>query len=414
MVERANSALEQGGHMDQRWLLLAAAGVFACGGAMRDRTAKKAPTSEVRASSEVAGSQQSDIGNPFVGSTYFVNPAYTSQVEAAANSHPSDAASIRKLAHIPTAVWLDSIERAQSVTSVLQTAAQQASDGPPALTMFVVYDLPNRDCSAKSSAGELSSEAGGEQRYKSEFIDKIAEQFAAFPTQRIAVVLEPDSLPNLATNMNVPRCSQSDGVYRRSIAYAISKLSLPNVSIYLDAAHAGWLGWDANRLKIAKIFKDVLALAGGADKIRGFSTNVANFNTLSSAEGKRLGPSNPCPDELTYVAKLSESLHREGISGKQFVIDTSRNGRAVRTTWGNWCNVKGAGLGERPQAAAARLVDAYFWIKPPGESDGVSDPKQPRFDTACVSQDSANGAPQAGQWFESYFVDLVRNANPAL
>ena len=400
--------------MDQRWLLLAAAGVFACGGSMRTRTAHKTPANEVRASSEVAGSQQSDVGNPFVGATYFVNPDYASRLESAASTHPGEAAAIRKLAHVPTAVWLDTIERAQGVSSVLQTAAQQAAGGPPALTVFVVYDLPNRDCSAKSSGGELSTEAGGEQRYKSEFIDKIAEQFAAFPEQRIAVVLEPDSLPNLATNMNVPRCAQSDGVYRRSVAYAISKLALPNVSIYLDAAHAGWLGWDANRTKIAKIFKDVLSLAGGAHKIRGFSTNVSNFNTLSGAEGKRLGASNPCPDELTYVAKLGESLQREGIAGKQFIIDTARNGRAVRSSWGNWCNIKGAGLGERPQAGPARGVDAYFWIKPPGESDGVSDPKQPRYDASCSSQDSSPNAPQAGQWFESYFVDLVKNASPAL
>jgi len=400
--------------MEKRWLLLAAVGACACSGTLRDRSAKRAPSTEVRASSEVAGSQQSAVGNPFVGATYFLNPEYTSRLEATASTHPGEALAIRKVTHFPTAVWLDTIERAKSVSSVLEAAAQQAKGGPPALTVFVVYDLPNRDCSAKSSAGELTSEAGGEQRYKAEFIDKIAEQFAGFPDQRIVVVLEPDSLANLATNMNVPRCAQSDALYRRSIAYAVSKLAMPNVALYLDAAHAGWLGWDANRLKIARIFKDVLSLAGGAHKIRGFSTNVSNFNTLSGAEGKQLGASNPCPDELTYVAKLGESLEREGIGAKQFIIDTSRNGRAVRSSWGNWCNVKGAGLGERPKPAPARLVDAYFWIKPPGESDGVSDPTQARFDSACTSRDSAANAPQAGQWFESYFLDLVRNATPAL
>jgi cellulose 1,4-beta-cellobiosidase len=89
-------------------------------------------------------------------------------------------------------------------------------------------------------------------------------------------ILEPDSLPNLATNLNVPKCAVSDQVYRRSIAYAMSKLTQPNVTIYLDAAHAGWLGWQGNTQKIAAIFKDVLAQAGGADKVRGFATNISN------------------------------------------------------------------------------------------------------------------------------------------
>ena len=399
--------------MEQRWILLAAASICACASTTEDRAAKAAKQTAMLVSTTEAR-ESSATGNPFAGASYFVNPDFAQHVEAAAQASPAEAPALRKVAKQPTAVWLDSIERARGVSATLELAASQATAGAVPLTVFVVYDLPNRDCSAKSSAGELALETGGEERYRTEFIDKIAEQFTAYPNQRIAVVLEPDSLPNLATNLSMPRCAQSDGTYRRSIAYAISKLAMPHVSIYMDAAHAGWLGWDGNRTKIAKIFKEVLSLAGGAEKIRGFSTNVSNFNTLSSAEGKRLGPSNPCPDELTYVRKLSLSLQREGIVGKQFIIDTSRNGRPVRSSWGNWCNIKNAGLGERPQASPANLVDAYFWIKPPGESDGVSDAKQPRFDPACVSADSAANAPQGGQWFEPYFRDLVRNANPAL
>jgi cellulose 1,4-beta-cellobiosidase len=398
--------------MDQRFVWLALAWTCAC--TTHRHVARSAPRTEVNTAAQVAGIEQSGIGNPFVGAAFFVNPEYASKVEATAQAHPAEATLLNQVAKLPTAIWLDSIDRAQTVSATLRAAAEQVVAGKPVLSAFVLYDLPNRDCSAKASAGELSVQSGGEERYRKEFIDKIAEQFANAHDQRIVVVIEPDSLANLATNMNVQKCAESDLVYRRSIAYAISTLALPNVSLYLDAAHAGWLGWDANRTKISRIFKDVLSLAGGAHKIRGFSTNVSNFNTLSDAEGKRLGPSNPCPDELTYVGKLNESLAREGIVGKQFIIDTARNGRAVRGSWGNWCNIKGAGLGERPQAAPSRLVDAYFWIKPPGESDGVADPHQARFDPACASSDSAPNAPQAGQWFESYFRELVKNANPAL
>jgi cellulose 1,4-beta-cellobiosidase len=115
------------------------------------------------------------------------------------------------------------------------------------------------------------------------------------------------------------------------------------------------------------------------------------------------------------VADLARLLPTVGISGKAFVVDTGRDGRAnIKTSGANWCNIKGAGLGERPQASPSPNVDAYLWIKVPGESDGVADPKAPRYDENCSSDDATPGAPQAGDMFESYLVDLAKNANPPL
>jgi cellulose 1,4-beta-cellobiosidase len=97
------------------------------------------------------------------------------------------------------------------------------------------------------------------------------------------------------------------------------------------------------------------------------------------------------------------------------VIDTSRNGRGeTRAKWSVWCNVRGAGLGERPRASPVPGVDAYFWVKPPGESDGGSIAGAPGYDAACATDASAARAPAAGRWFDAYFVELVRNANPPL
>ncbi len=110
-------------------------------------------------------------------------------------------------------------------------------------------------------------------------------------------------------------------------------------------------------------------------------------------------------------------LAEAGINGKGFVIDTSRNGRSgIKSKSGSWCNVKGAGLGERPQASPGRLIDAYWWIKPPGDSDGASDPSMPGFDENCSAKaaDAAPGAPHAGQWFGAYFIELAKNATPPL
>ena len=68
-------------------------------------------------------------------------------------------------------------------------------------------------------------------------------------------------------------------------------------------------------------------------------------------------------------------------------VDASRIDRRIHT--GNWCNQSGAGIGERPKASPATGIDAYVWIKPPGESDGSSsDPRSPNnegkgFDRMC-------------------------------
>ena len=407
--------------MTSRWLPLSLLAVLALACTPRQRNTQTTPNGAAAAPNSVAAASTApttpvvETPSPFEGAKFFLNPDYTAKVEGAAKADKANADLIKKVAAYPTAVWLDSIASVPNVAKTLDAAEKQmGSDGKPVLVVFAVYDLPNRDCSAKASAGELEVEKGGEARYKTEFIDKIAEQFAAHPKLRIVAIVEPDSLPNLATNMNVGKCGASDKVYRSSIAYAVSKFNMPQVSTYLDAAHAGWLGWEGNRQKIAKIFKDVLTQAGGVDKIRGFATNVSNYNTVSGLDGKKLGPANPCPDEGTYITKLSAALNAEGITGKKFIIDTARNGKVVRKTWGSWCNINGAGIGARPQASPMPLVDAYFWVKPPGESDGTSDPKAARFDAGCASADSMPNAPEAGQWFGAHFLEMAKNAEPAL
>ena len=112
---------------------------------------------------------------------------------------------MKKVAAFPTAVWLESVETAKLAGPTLDDALkQEAAGGGPVVPVFVVYNLPNRDCSAEGSRGELFVDKSGEARYQTEFIDVIAAAFAAHPSQKIAVVLEPDSLPNLVTNIEVP------------------------------------------------------------------------------------------------------------------------------------------------------------------------------------------------------------------
>jgi len=68
----------------------------------------------------------------------------------------------------------------------------------------------------------------------------------AWPNVPVALIIEPDSLPNLVTNANLTTCQASAQGYKDGVAYALKNLNLPNVAMYIDAGHGGWLGWDAN------------------------------------------------------------------------------------------------------------------------------------------------------------------------
>jgi cellulose 1,4-beta-cellobiosidase len=354
--------------------------------------------------------------NPFQGARIYVNPDYVSAVRDVKKRNPGASALLKKMEALPTAVWASALADTREVSRHLDGARrQQAQDGVPVVTVFVLYDLPGRDCNAESSAGELSPDAAGEARYRREFVDVIAKAFRSHTDQPIAVILEPDSLSNLVTNMANPRCAAVAGIYKRGIAYAMTKLAQPNVFLYLEAAHAGWLGWPKNLARSAPLYKEVLDMAGGPQRIRGFAVNVSNYDPVKVSSPTPRDPAGPADDELGYVNDLARALAKLGITGKGFVVDTGRNGRAnIRSEPDSWCNVRGAGLGERPRAAPAPSIDAYLYLKVPGESDGTSDPKAPRFDATCGRDDATPGAPQAGLMFDAYLIDLLRNAQPPL
>lgn len=365
---------------------------------------------------QAAKGKAAPASNPFQGAELYVNPEYTKKVASTPTTDPAVKAMLEKLKKYPTGLWLDRIAAVEQLPKWLDDAASQTKKaGKPVVPVVVVYDLPNRDCSAKASAGELAVEQGGEERYRKEFIDPIAAELGKRKDQRVVVILEPDSLPNVVTNLSIEKCAKSELIYKHSMAYAIAQLSHPNVYIYVDAAHAGWLGWIRNRNGFADVMKEVLEMAGGADRIRGFATNTSNYNALEGDWGKKLEASSPTPNEHAYVDALAAALAEKGIKDKGFVIDTSRNGvQESRTVWGNWCNIAKAGLGERPRAAPRPLVDAYFWVKPPGDSDGVADKTAARFDENCVSADAMPGAPEAGQWFPEHLISMMKAANPPL
>ncbi|KAG8733431.1 Beta-glucosidase cel3A [Ceratobasidium sp. 423] len=329
-------------------------------------------------------------------------------------SDSSVAAKAATVANIPTFTWLDVRAKVPTLGTYLADAqAKYESTGKKQLVQIVVYDLPDRDCHAKASNGELTSANGGEALYK-QYIDDIAAWITKYPQVRVVAVVEPDSLANLVTNLSDPRCAAAQDVYKRCTVYAIQKLSQSNIYLYLDAGHAGWLGWPANISPAAQLFGGLLTSAGGPYRVRGLATNVANYNAITAASPDPITQSNPNYDEQHYIAALIPLLQQYNFPS-HFIVDQGRSGvQNIRDEWGNWCNIEGAGFGQRPGTSSVSGIDQVVWVKPGGESDGTSDTSAVRYDSTCGLNDAKKPAPEAGTWFQAYFVDLVNKAVPAL
>ncbi|THV41951.1 glycoside hydrolase family 6 protein, partial [Glycomyces buryatensis] len=384
------------------------------------------PTSDEPTDEPTDPPDGSRVDNPYVGAQVYVNPTWAANAEASGGEAVADQ---------PTGVWMDRISAIEGNDSPttgsmgmrdhLDAALTQGAD----LIQFVIYNLPGRDCAALASNGELG--AGEIDRYKNEYIDPIVEiqSDPAYADIKIVNVIEIDSLPNLVTNVS-PRetattnCDTmlANGNYEDGVSYAVSELGdQPNSYQYLDAGHHGWIGWgDTNAMydnffASADLFGSLIGQNGmTANDVSGFITNTANYSALEepywnvddNVGGQAINQNpdvkwvdwNDFNGELDFAQAFRTELVSAGYNDDiGMLIDTSRNGwggdyRPTGTSTstdpstyvdesridqryqkGNWCNQAGAGLGERPVAAPEPGIDAYVWIKPPGESDGASE-----------------------------------------
>lgn len=425
------------------------------------------------------------VVNPYVGAQGYINHQWASEVTAGAASVGGTlGAQEAKVANFSTAVWLDSIAAVNggtgnpmSLANHLDAAVSQATNGLPVVITIVIYDLPDRDCAALASNGELQIANNGLQTYETSYIDVIANTInqAKYSNLRIAAIIEPDSLPNLVTNLNLANCAaaNSSGVYVQGVQYALNKLhAIPNVYNYVDIAHDGWLGWSSNfQPAVTLISNTIKGTTAGVNSVDGFISNTANYTPTTEpfmTANEQIGGQpvrselpfyqwNQYIDEATYDIDLRNAFIAAGFSSNLgMLIDTSRNGwggpnrpTAASTSTdlvtfvnaskidqrigrGNWCNQPG-GIGARPQANPMPGIAAYVWIKPPGESDGSSSliptgPNNPTgkgFDRMCdptFGGDPLNNnlptgamanAPVSGAWFQAGFDTLVTNANPS-
>ena len=363
------------------------------------------PATTTGAGTTAAPAPSDAVGNPFAGKQIYANPYYASEVSAYAI--PSLTGSLKSAAtavsKVGSFVWLDTAAKVPTMDTYLTNidALNAGGASPPVIGAFVVYDLPDRDCAAAASNGEYSIANGGVANYE-KYIDSIAAIIKKHPNTQIALLIEPDSLANLVTNLNVAKCAGAQDAYKTGVTYAMQQLNFKNVAMYLDAGHAGWLGWSANIGPAAQLFGSLYTAAGKPAAVRGLATNVANYNAWSIATPPSYTQGNSNYDEKHYVDALGPLLVQNGFPA-HFITDTSRNGvqPTKQQAWGDWCNVIGTGFGVRPGTNTGdALLDAFVWVKPGGEADGTSDTSAARYDFHCGLSDALQPAPEAGTWFE--------------
>ncbi|KAG4088894.1 glycoside hydrolase family 6 protein [Neocallimastix lanati (nom. inval.)] len=359
-------------------------------------------------------------GNPFKDAEFYINPYYTTEVDAAITkiSNASLIAKAEKMKEFSNAIWLDSIKNMNELleSSLNGALAQQESGYKKVLTVFVVYNLPGRDCHALASNGELLANDADFDRYKSEYIDVIEGHLKTYKSQPVVLIVEPNSLTNLVTNLeSTPACSDSEKYYREGNAYLIKKFGvLPHVALYLDIGHAYLLGWDDTREKAARLYHDVIR-SGAPGNIRGFADNIGGFVPWDDPNLSN-GPEtewNPCPDEKRYLKAMYSDFVSAGIHSVKFVTDTSHNGKKFDYSDRElWCKSTSAGVGARPMAIPITTIDyldAFYWIKPFGNVSEL--PNQSSFDNVCKDGLEIYSS---DTWSQKVFEEGIKNANPPL
>ena len=289
--------------------------------------------------------------NPYVDGAGYADPdSRTAQAAADAKaSGESDADRVyARLAGTPQGIWLTPEQYPAGQVGPFVTQVVTAADAAGEIPTFVIYGIPDRDCSGGYSGGGLPADQYGP------WVQEIADAAASGEVDSdVAVIVEPDALASAV---------ECDNIDERVslISDAVSTLGAAGLTTYVDGGHSHWI----DPTDLAGLLERV-----GVDDVRGFATNVANYQTDL--------------DEQQYAEELSSALGGDA----HYVIDSGRNGNGSTE---EWCNPSGRALGTAPSAVTDQgHLDAYVWVKPPGESDG-----------------ECNGGPVAGEFWPERALEL--------
>ncbi|MFE1337467.1 glycoside hydrolase family 6 protein [Streptomyces sp. NPDC058733] len=374
---------------------------------------------------------------------FYVDPHSKAAQQALADARNGDienAVNMAKLASWPQAEWFTegTPDEVRAKVGKLVHRARAVGRTP----VLIAYNIPGRDCTQYSSGGAASSAA-----YR-QWIDAFA---AGIGTDKAVVVVEPDGAALLPKDCGPATDPTGELTAARiaDLAYAVKTLKTkPRTAVYLDAGNVQWrpVGDMAQRL-----------LDAGVREGDGFALNVSNthptdynarYGTWISKcmwfATEKGGPADSCAGQYYSAAAPNDGAPGNAVSStdpttwhwtdawfdqhvgtpptdalRHFVIDTSRNGLGAWTPppgkyTGDpeaWCNAPGRGLGPRPTAdTGVPLVDAYLWLKIPGESDGSCT----RNTGGTIDPEYGIVDPPAGVWWPDQAHTLARNAAPRL
>jgi endoglucanase len=376
---------------------------------------------------------------------------------------------IRAMIDTPQAVWFTKGTPASVRREVRQTVTRAAAKRT--VPVLVAYNIPFRDC-AQFSAGGATTRAEYEA-----WIDAFAAGVGNRPAivilepDGLGIIPWYDPYGSADGSSALEWCQPAEADPATAapdrfamLRHAVDALGgLPDVTTYLDGTHTAWLGVGDSAERLAQA-----GVAGAA----GFYLDVSNYQLtannvqygrwisacLAYATEVAAGDFFGCPNQYwnggPHPAKIADllgewtgvalsrfgvwsddsddpELNTSGINlryaqmlgaaepSAHYVIDTSRNAQGP---WAppaypdpqDWCNPPGRGTGLAPTLhTGVPLLDAYMWVKIPGESDGectrglgsageTVDPEWGRID------------PAAGDWFPEMALDLVANADPSL
>ncbi|TDC07547.1 endoglucanase 1 [Streptomyces sp. 8K308] len=261
-------------------------------------------------------------------------PANVHNWVAANPNDPRQPLIASRIASQPQAVWFSNY-RPTTVTqdvAAVTSAAAAAGEVP----VLVSYMIPNRDCGGASAGGAPTFAA---------YLDWVEDFAAGLGDGQSVIILEPDSLA-LTTCLNPTQ--RAERFNALATAADLIHAASPEARVYFDAGHSAW----HSPATMAATLREAGVLRSGD----GIYSNVSNYRTTA--------------DENAFVQAVLAQL---GAPDLRAVIDTSRNGNGPLGS--EWCDPPGRRVGQNPTAATGnRLIDAYLWVKLPGELDGCDGP----------------------------------------
>ncbi|WP_448321556.1 glycoside hydrolase family 6 protein [Streptomyces sp. CO7] len=300
----------------------------------KERTASPSAPPQI-ASTSSPRSEPSPSPRAAGGGRLYLHP--DSQVGEWVRQNPQDRRRpviAQRIASRPAAVWFADPNATTVADRVRAVTSRAAAQGR--VPVLVAYTVPDRDCGQHSAGGaqDLGAYDG--------WIDRFA---SGLGTGEVIVILEPDAI---AQSHCLSESDRADRFASLARAGRVVKRVAPRARVYYDAGHSGW---NSAAQQAALLRRAGAASPQSSD---GIFSNVSNFRATA--------------DEVRYVREVLDAMDAPASHGA--VIDTSRNGNGPPPE-GKWCDPAGRKVGRAPALSPGEArVDAYLWVKLPGESDG--------------------------------------------